>query len=175
MSYPLAYRENLCRVNNLTEPTRTKILRWLLCSLHVVCTVITAYKRGSLYIWLRMLTQWVNTSTTLYMVLRCFFQHRKLKPDSHIVTLLAAMTEFTLVLNVFVFVIYWTLLYKLDISRPEIYNDPLEYAMSHFNHLVPNVSIIVNYVISDGFLLFEKHGYLEVYFSLCYCVMNYYA
>ena len=153
MIYSESYLSYFCQKAN-SEPESTKRYRLLLCLISVTIININWWRAEDLDTYLTFFTHWSLTLGAFFLVYRCIVQRKALKPSSASVKSLALLSEISLTSNLAVVVIYWPLLHAKNIQRPEIYLRPITHAMTYVNHLVPFLTLLSNFIISEEAVMF---------------------
>ena len=77
-------------------------------------------------------------------------------------------------MNVIVMFLYWSLLYRLDMKRPEMASNVYRQWLHVFIHSWPFLSVAVNFYLSQVRMK-ENQGYFLVPVSIAYSTVNYYG
>ena len=117
-------------------------------------------------------TYWAITLTAIYMIVSIY----ALKPDAtkSLLSLHHLMFEISLMSNVVVTVVYWPLLAKTDLTRPEIAESWIRLIVNTLMHIIPLCASYYN--LKTIYALFKRNHYTIVW-PICsvYLVINYRA
>ena len=89
-------------------------------------------------------------------------------------TLHHLLLEFTSILNVFVMVIYWSLVHEVEMKDPIFINNKYKRWHMYVVHIIPALFFVINVAISDV-LLIKKHVLLYLIPGVLYAYVNYLA
>ena len=120
---------------------------------------------------LMFFTNWTTWATFFFFATAVVIQVSKTKN----MTILAThhiLFQTSLVMNVFVVLVYWPFLYKVDTNRPEIKASVFRTWVARFTHSLPCLSVIINFLLSE-ITMNKKQGYLLLPIGVAYSVVNY--
>ena len=75
-------------------------------------------------------------------------------------------------MNILVVIVYWPLLYTVDMNRPEIKASVLRQWISRSTHTLPFVSVVTNFYLSD-IVMKKSHGGFLLPIAIAYSLVNY--
>ena len=117
-------------------------------------------------------TNWAMWLTILYFGLLIIIQYKN--NSLSLLALHHILFQITLVCNIIVVLIYWTLLYKIDMARPELAADRFRRWLNRTIHIWPFLGTSCNYKFSK-LKMREKDGWMLAPICVAYALTNYAA
>ena len=75
-------------------------------------------------------------------------------------------------MNILVVIVYWPLLYTVDMNRPEIKASVLRQWIARTTHTLPFFSVVTNFYLSD-IVMKKSHGVFLLPIAIAYSLVNY--
>ncbi len=116
---------------------------------------------------------WTSLFTIEYFFVASMAAYLEKVPLS-ILALHHILFQVTLVMNVVVMVIYWSLLYRLDMKRDIIASNPFRQWLQILIHFWPFFSVALNFLYSEVTMK-KNQGYFLIPITLAYITMNYFG
>ena len=114
-------------------------------------------------------TQWTLFITILFFATACIGQTVK----SDIVNKAHEfLFQIAMVANICVVLLYWTLLYKEDMKRPELVADAFRRLISCLLHIWPCLGVLVDFKLSNN-VMNKNDGWKMAPILISYCLVNY--
>lgn len=88
-------------------------------------------------------TNWTTWFTVIYFASALLLQHSK-KQSNTLLAVHHILFQLAFVMNILVMLVYWPLLYKLDMQRPELIKSDFRRWLSRVTHVFPCLSMAIN-------------------------------
>jgi hypothetical protein len=160
-------------LQNFNEDTSlVKAMRYFFLGTNLI--LFTAFLEfESLQTLLLFFTMWTSLFTIEYFFFIGMVQYTEEAPVS-LLALHHILFQVTLVMNVIVVVIYWSILYKLDMRREHMINNLYRQWLHVFIHTWPFFCVFANLAASK-ITMKKNQGYFLVPISVAYSVVNYFG
>ncbi len=124
------------------DTLKTKLIRSLLFVGNILLVVFYLQYREITHMLL-FFTNWTTWFTVFYFTIALVLQHSKKKSNS-LLAIHHIFFQLAFVMNILVVVIYWPLLYKIDMQRPELIKSDFRRWLSRATHVFPCLSMCIN-------------------------------